>query len=259
MIFARNELRLRGKVGTWCAAMCLLMAVIAIALLASDALSQEPQTDNFDLVGTVVDDVSGGVLVGAWVSLEGAEWGSITDEKGRFRLPDVSAGAYAITVEQLGYETLVWTGEVAPDGPLALRVNPQPLLLEGLQVVTDRFRSRRNRTAQSVVAYDRADLATSPQTNVVDFVALRVGTSRDRCGDATRGNTCFRFRGRSVEPAVFVDEVRVLAGLDYLDALAPHELQLVEVFGSGRHIRAYTNQFMTRAARTRLQPVAILF
>jgi hypothetical protein len=47
--------------------------------------------------------------------------------------------------------------------------------------------------------------------------------------------------------------------MDYLAAIAPHELHMVEVFGQGRHIRAYTTRFMERAAKTRLQPVAVLF
>ena len=58
---------------------------------------------------------------------------------------------------------------------------------------------------------------------------------------------------------IVIDEIPILGGMDYLAAIAPHELHMVEVYGHGRHIRAYTTRFMARAAKTRLQPVALLF
>ena len=58
---------------------------------------------------------------------------------------------------------------------------------------------------------------------------------------------------------MFIDEAQVLGGLEYLDSFAPHELYMVEIFGNGRHIRAYTPRFMERAAKQRLNPIALLF
>jgi Carboxypeptidase regulatory-like domain len=260
MIYARDELRLRDRVGIWGPTICFVLAMIAIAILTQDAMGQEAPSARFDLQGVVVDDATGTPLVGAFVSLTGSEWGSLTDERGRFSIPDLSPGAVSLTSEQLGYESLVWSGDVAADdAALVLSMKPEPILLEGLRVVTDRFRSRRNRTAVSVYAYDREDLATSPRTTLLDFVAYKVGSSRARCSGLTAGDICFRLRGRTVAPVVYVDEVPVLAGLDYLDTLAPQELQMVEIYASGRQIRAYTTGFMERAAKTRLQPIALLF
>ena len=58
---------------------------------------------------------------------------------------------------------------------------------------------------------------------------------------------------------MYLDEVPVLGGLEYLDTFAPHELHMIEVFAGGRHIRAYTPRFMERAAKQRLSPIALLF
>ena len=256
MLFARNELRLQGRVGVRGPALCLIMALIAVALLASEGIGQEIQSEAFDLVGAVVDDSNGQALAGAFVSLTGSDWGSITNENGRFAIPDLGAGTYSIRAEQIGYETLVWEGQISAAAPLQLRM---AMILEGLQVVTDRFQSRRNGNATSVRMYDRTALTSTSQPTVLDFVAFRVGSARERCASNARADICLRIRGRNVEPTIVVDELEILGGMDYLAAIAPHELHMVEVFGQGRHIRAYTTRFMERAAKTRLQPVTVLF
>ena len=197
--------------------------------------------------------------MGARVSLVGSDWGSITDDRGRFRIPDLAPGPLALSVEQLGYEELRWEGEIArADGALELRMTPQPLVLDGLRVVSDRFRSRRAAVATSVFAYDRRDLSTTPQRTALDFITLRSGASFVNCA-GRRGNRCLFVRGRLVEPVVYIDEAPVVGGLAYLDSFGPHELYMIEIYGRGRHIRAYTPAFMKRSAKRRLQPIALLF
>jgi hypothetical protein len=232
-------------------------AFAALALLTTSVNGQVETIEPFDLTGTVVDAETGEPLVGAFVGLAGSDWGSITEGSGRFRIPDMDPGPVALTVEQLGYERLAWAGNVSAEGEeLVLRVPPEPLVLEGLRIVTDRFRSRRMAAASSVFAYEREALATSPHASVLDFVTFRHGLSRIPC-NGRRGDLCVRVRGRLVEPQVYVDEHPVMGGLSYLNAMAPHELQMLEVYGWGTHIRAYTPRFMERAARIRLAPIPI--
>jgi hypothetical protein len=208
-------------------------------------------------VGTVTGE-AGQPLAGAFVSLDGSEWGSLTDEAGRFRIPDVDGGRIALTVEQLGYDTLRWEGPVAAGEPLALRLTARPVVLEGLHVVADRFESRRRGAATTVRWFDRAALATSPQETALDFVTARAGVARAAC-HGWWSSRCLIVRGRLTEPSVWVDEVPMSGGIDYLDTVHPYELYMVEVYAGGRVIRAYTNHFMERAAKTRLMPVPILY
>lgn len=235
----------------------LALVALAVALLARSALAQEGES--LDLTGTVVGQ-AGQPLVGAMVSLTGADWGSLTNEEGRFRIPDLYPGRVELTVEQLGYADLEWAGEVGPDsGPLVLRMEPRAVMLEGLTVVTDRFRNRRNATATSVRAWDRETLTTSPYESAARFVSARAGLSLTPCRGNVHASTCIWYRGRIVVPTVYVDEAPMFGGLQYLEMLRPHEIYMVEVYSRGRHIRVYTRSFMERAARTRLQPIPFIW
>jgi hypothetical protein len=58
---------------------------------------------------------------------------------------------------------------------------------------------------------------------------------------------------------VFVDEVSVMSGFDYLNGVDPIDLELMEIFQSGRHVRIYTTEFLERAAKSGFQPRPLLF
>lgn len=233
-------------------------AVLATALTAEGALAQEPAAEvRFDLTGTVIAQ-SGALAVGAFVSLEGEDWGTLTNAAGRFVLPGVRAGEVTLTVELIGYETLTWTGTVEDGAQLTLALASKPIVLEGLTVLADRFESRRRATATSVRWFDRTTLASSPYPTALDFLAGRGGLARVTCR-GTWSSECVLARGRVVEPSVWVDEARHIGGLDYLRTLQPHELYMVEVYAGGRHIRAYTHRYMEWAAAGRALPMALLF
>ncbi|HSG07104.1 MAG TPA: carboxypeptidase-like regulatory domain-containing protein [Longimicrobiales bacterium] len=234
--------------------MLTVAAMLSIPMTAGSAVAQETHAEQtFDLIGTVTDE-AGQPLVGAFVRLADSDWGSLTDGAGRFRIPKVTRGVLALQAELLGYETLAWKGTVDAGRELPLRMTSKPILLEGLTVVGDRFDSRRRAVAASVRWFDHEALATSPQSTALDFVSTRAGLYRVGCrGSFT--SQCFMVRGRVTEPVVWVDENPVFGGLEYLASMAPHELYMVEVYGNGRGIRAYTPQFMERAAETRLNPI----
>lgn len=263
MINARGTLGTGERIGRRSIAVGFGLALGALALLAAQGSGQAVPDGStnadleFTLRGQVVDQQSGDVLEGAWVGLTGTDWGSLTDNEGRFRIPDVQAGPISLTIEQLGYETMAWSGPImSGDDLLVLRMAPNPVLLEGLQIVTDRFETRRRSTATRVLAYEAGDLSTASERTALDFVRYRTGGTT-ACG-ASR-DLCVYSRGRIVEPTVYIDEVPFPGGLVYLDTFAPWEFHMIEVYGGGRHIRAYTNQFMERAAEIRLLPLPLFF
>ncbi len=256
---------LRNALGAWARAKSSAstgarLALLALALQATTALAQDRAADapEFTLIGTVVDGQTGAVLPGAWVGMTGTEWGSITNDDGRFRIPGMTEGRLALDIELIGYEPLEWTGPVDADGGLVIELAPQAIVLEGLQVVTDRFRSRRRATATTVQAYDPGALASSGAQNALEFIEFNSATWATSC-NGRYTSQCLVVRGRTVEPTVWVDEAPVIGGLEYLQSFEPWEFHMIEVYAGGRHIRAYTPHFMERAARNRLFPVPLTF
>lgn len=257
-------LNLRNTLGTGrltqgrFAALGGLMALAAALLLATSVGAQEApdQEDEATIVGHVVDSETGAALVGAWVGLTGTEWGSISNPEGRFRIPDHGDGMLDVTVEMLGYRTVQWRGEVSADEFVQIEMMPEPILLEGLEVMTDRFRSRRNAVPTSVFAFDADDLTRATSLNARDFIAAQSGVFYTVC-NGTRGSSCIWSRGRRIEPVVYVDEFPHIGGLDYLATFSPAEFHMIEVYNRGAHIRVYTPSFMKRAAEQRMVPIPL--
>jgi len=234
----------------------LMVGLLAVGVAAGETNAQErPVAAAFDLVGTVTDP-DGRPLVGAFVALERSEWGSLTGANGRFVISRVSRGEVSLTAELIGYAKLEWTGTAAQGTEVRLVLEPEPILLEGLTIVADRFESRRRAVATSVRWFDRTALATSPQDNALDFLSARGGLHHVSCRGVW-SSECFVVRGRVTAPSVWVDEAPLIGGLDFLRTIPPHELYMVEVYGSGRHIRAYTNRYMERAAERPVFPLPI--
>lgn len=237
----------------------VLLAVAAVAMLATSSEAQEqptPPDEGSAVFGQVLDSETGTPLVGAWVGLTGTEWGSISNPDGRFRIPDHEGGRLDLTIEVLGYQTLNWSGEVALGDAVQIEMVPEPILLEGIQVMADRFQSRRNAAGTSVLAFDATDLTRSTTMNARDFIAAQAGVFFTVCA-GSRGSSCIWSRGRRVEPVVYVDEFLHMGGLDYLALFSPGEFHMVEVYNRGTHIRVYTPAFMKRVSEHRIVPLPL--
>ncbi|MEP4532582.1 MAG: TonB-dependent receptor [Cyclobacteriaceae bacterium] len=60
-----------------------------------------------NITGTVVDEVSGELLVGATIQVRDSEIGTSTDAEGRYELNGISAGRTTIEVSYIGYQTMI--------------------------------------------------------------------------------------------------------------------------------------------------------
>lgn len=235
------------------------VSIVALALLARGAFAQTPPVKNIDVHGTVVDSASGKPLAGAFVSLGGDRWGTVTNEHGQYTLRRVRPGHVTVTVDQLGYKGVEWKGVVEPgDDTVNIAVPPKPKLLKGLKALNARLRQRRRGTATSVVSFDQQQLATTTWSNVVNFIDARAGLNQVSCPWVT-SHPCYLVDGEVVSPIVYINEVPVPGGMSDLESMWPQDLYLVEVYAQGAEIRVYTKPFMRRAARTDFQPMAIGF
>ena len=231
-------------------ALAALSAIIPVPITAQPAC--EP--DQPRIVGLVVDAGTAAPLEGALVSTAESNQAWLTTDSGRFLLCEIGPGTHGVTVERLGYETL--TVQVTADAAgnvVRFRLEPRPILLEGLEIVMDRFGDRRRAAAMVVRAYDQTSIARSGYGVAGDFVMSRSGVFTAPCG----ASRCVFHRGARVSPVVYLDEVPLVGGWSQFETLPTSLLYMVEVYRNGTHIRAYTHAFMERAAQNRLAPLPI--
>jgi hypothetical protein len=237
-----------------------LVAVLAVFLGAPCLDAQEREASSgTNLVGQVVDASTGTPLLGAFVHLEGDDRGVLTEKDGTFVLPRVPKGVRSVMAEQLGYADLIQTTIVGEENePMVLAMAPDPILLEGIEVVMDRFERRRRATAVMSQVFERDDLLTTAAFDAVDFLEGRSFLKTYPCLGTHFESECAMVRGRIAPVRVYVDEMPFFDGLAYLRTLQPYDLHRVEVYAGGRHIRVYTEWFVERAGRTRIQPIAFI-
>ncbi|MBN2242207.1 MAG: carboxypeptidase regulatory-like domain-containing protein, partial [Acidobacteria bacterium] len=95
----------------------LWLLVFSIGVLAVGDL--QAQVEKATLSGTVFDP-SGAVIVDAVIEAKNVKtelvYSAVTDEEGRYILPDMTPGTYDVSAEQAGFQTMVQTGIVASVG-----------------------------------------------------------------------------------------------------------------------------------------------
>lgn len=207
--------------------------------------------------GQLTDAQTARAVGGAFVGLQGASRGVLSDSTGYFALPVGIAERYVLRVRQLGYRDLVRSLEADEvQGPLALRIVPDPIKLEGLTVLTRRFEDRRRGVFGSVEVLGPDDLLRVPDGASSDLLRRLVPFARP-CDSQTE-SLCYNAQGR-VEPLVVcVDERRMSEVMVELEHLDPRGLYMVEVFRRGGQVRLYSRGFVERllASGAELPPLS---
>jgi hypothetical protein len=182
-----------------------------------------------------------------------------SDPQGVFSVSDVPTGAYFLRLQALGYRSEYHVvSVVAPPETLEIELQPDSAMQRGVTRFNGYLKGRRNYASGINYGYGQDRLHYTAAPSVTRFLELETSLFLVECPAEARaiGTLCVVARGGSViEPSVFIDEIPIMAGLEVLRSYSPSELYLVEVFGGGRSIRAYTYPFMERMAR---KPMALL-
>jgi hypothetical protein len=197
------------------------VAVLSLALCgASPAAAQEDREP--ELRGTVVSTETGEVVAGAWIGLEGEDWGTVSWNDGHFQLPEIPGRPATYDVRALGYESEVLTLDPSAEDQV-IELTPDPEMQEGLRLLMDQLERRRHRGGD-LRYFDRQDLAFSGAYSFGDLLARHGVRPRRVC----------------------LNEVPEPVGLLVEES---HLFFLVESFGP--LLRVYTEDFLEAAARER--------
>lgn len=239
-----------------------VLLTLALASVAVPLAGQQSAAGGIVLTGRVVDESTGKGLPYAVVSAASGEPHVIADSTGVFRFPGLPRGVQNLTAAQLGYARLMLPVPVAEGAePVEFRLAPDPVALEGIKVMGDRFRGRRNALPVASQAFDRSRLEASPSRDVMDFLQNEGKLLPGACPGPSQGRRmyCFNRRGQVVQPQVFLDEALLPAGMIQLDGQLPNDFYLIEVIGNGLMIRAYTKLFVDRLSKNprALEPITL--
>ncbi|GMV06786.1 MAG: hypothetical protein AMXMBFR53_30610 [Gemmatimonadota bacterium] len=222
--------------------------LLATALAASSAAAQTPWL----LRGHLLDAQTRTPVSGAYVALQGVGRGVLSDSTGYFALPVPRSDYFVMDVRQLGYRDLSMTvaAESAAE-PLLFQLDPDPVEIEGLEVLVKRFEDRRRGPFGAVDVITAPELLHSPDGAASDLVRRVVPFARP-C-DPINGreeDLCINAQGRVTPLSICVDNRQVLENMSELEHVDPRGLYMVEVFRRGGQVRIYTRGYIERLLAT---------
>lgn len=218
-----------------------IFTLMAWSLSAQDLVAQ----GRVRIRGRVLDGVTRSPVAGAFVGRSYSDTGVLTDSLGLFTLELLSDFSYPITVENLGYRTLdVVLNPTAPDEFTTILLPPDPLAIQGLTVLVDRFARRRRTYAGPVRVIDQDRLLNGQSESAFDLVTRSVPFGRP-CRTSFE-ELCTIRRGREQVVQVCIDERRAFAGARELESYDSRELYMVELYGWGSQVRVYSRWYVDR-------------
>lgn len=148
--------------------------------------------------------------------------------------------------ENLGYQSslLEYPADLARSRTLVVRLAPDPIALERITVLADRFKRRTRRAAVSSAAFGQEELQRAATYDMATFLRYRAGVVTFPCGGRRWSTTCVFARGGRVPMAVYIDGAPALGGFERLRLYRPDEIYHVEVYSRGRSVHLFTKNFV---------------
>lgn len=185
--------------------------LMILLLVSADVMTAQQNRALFSISGKVVDAKTGEPVIGAAVNVEDTGIWAISDENGRFFLPDIRPGDYAVQFSCLGFVDKRLSFVVKKDIPnLTIKLDQNTLALNSVVVTAERDKEGMNASLK----FGANALNHLQMSNVTDISALLPGgktvnpdLTKDnavslRSGGLAAGNAAF---GTALE----VDGVRV--------------------------------------------------
>lgn len=238
-------------------------SLLSLLLLAAASASADAQ--RVTVRGRVVDAATGAPVSTAQIAVEGRREREMANPQGEFAI-SLPAGQHVILAGALGYGEASLPVTVAANGaPVTISLTPDPVLLERIDVVSDRFENRRRAFPHSSRVLGRTELQLTASHDMAQFVGRYVhGGAPVDCTQmmlhaGAAGLACMQDQRMAMggRAQVWIDEQPMFGGLAILQLYDADEFELVEIYDGGSQVRLYTTQFMERAARIGYRPMPL--
>jgi TonB-dependent starch-binding outer membrane protein SusC len=191
----------------------LFVIAFAVAAFPAWATAQERGT----VVGTVVDAATMQPIVGAQITVVGTQLGTLTNQQGRFVIPNVAAGAREIRAIRIGFSEGRQAVTVAPGETVTIdfQLREMAVPLEGIVATAPGMQERRRAIGNAIESLRIDDMDLGPVTNMQELLTARASNVQVVHSGGTAG-TGSRVRIRGLhsasltnEPLIVIDGIRM--------------------------------------------------
>lgn len=185
--------------------------LMILLLVSADVMTAQQNRALFSISGKVVDAKTGEPVIGAAVNVEDTGIWAISDENGKFFLPDIRPGDYAVQFSCLGFVDKRLSFVVRKDIPnLTIKLDQNTLALNSVVVTAERDKEGMNTSLK----FGANALNHLQMSNVTDISALLPGGKTVNPDLTTDNAVSLRSGGLAAGNAAFgtaleVDGVRV--------------------------------------------------
>ncbi len=173
----------------------LVLAVCSLFVASATAQAQATG----QVVGTIIDAVTGAPISGVQIFVPGSGLGSLSRANGRFLILNVPAGTQTIETQRIGMETV--TREVTVPAGGSVEVNIQlstvALGLDEIVVTGTAGASRRREIGNSIAQINVADIPGAPETISDMLRATAPGVQIQGLGGVLGSGSDVRLRGNT--------------------------------------------------------------
>lgn len=237
------------------------MTVFALALPSDRVAGQDtiPAPPTFVLAGQIVDGLTETPVISAVIKVPQLRRYVFSDVNGRFAFPDFPEGTWEIVVEMLGYHTLDGSVTVSEGNGLLLRLNPDPIALEGLRVRTRAdglFEERRRSYPFRVTNISPQDIANAINPDPAFIFRRNANSHVTSCSINSSELTlagCYYRRGKLLPVRVFLDEGPLLGGMQELAMFPAAHLHSMDWLRDTGELHVYTKVFVERLSDSRMR------
>ena len=185
--------------------------LMILLLVSADVMTAQQNRALFSISGKVIDAKTGEPVIGAAVNVEDTGIWAISDENGKFFLPDIRPGDYAVQFSCLGFVDKRLSFVVKKDIPnLTIKLDQNTLALNSVVVTAERDKEGMNTSLK----FGANALNHLQMSNVTDISALLPGGKTVNPDLTTDNAVSLRSGGLAAGNAAFgtaleVDGVRV--------------------------------------------------
>jgi outer membrane receptor protein involved in Fe transport len=188
--------------------------VLWLLLLAGTTARVEAQAAGATIVGSVVDKDGGAGVDGAIVILQGTLLRARSDQQGRFRLSEVPAGRYTLTVLAIGFATDSLPGVSVESGDtttVRVSLRSAPVGLADIVVTASRAPERSGESSASVAMLSSQELVRRNVTTLDQALQFEPGVTFNAGQMDIRGSTGIA-RGVGSRVLLLLDGHPILSG-----------------------------------------------